>query len=122
MSNGKISDPTRWCFEQVEPYIFVGGDACYDAGGNDLRMENIKPCPEFNPSHKECKVKFPKSCNHFVMDLVGNPPYFTINHAFWLANLSLKVLSPYAKEIFTAFDKSNEGSLIPMDNYNIIMK
>ena len=122
MSNGKIADPTRWCFEQVTPYIFVGGNDYYDVGGNDFRMENMTPCPEFNPSHKECKIKFPKSCNKFVMNLIGNPPYLTINHAMWISNLSLKVLSPYAKEIFTAFDKAKEGCLIPMDNYNIVMK
>ena len=122
MSNGKIADPTRWCFEQVEPYIFVGDDQCYDAGGNQFRKANLRPCPAFDSGHKDSNIKFPKSCNKFVMDLVGNPPYLTINQAFWLGNAPLDILSIYAKEIYTAFDKYNEGAIIPIDNYNIIMK
>ena len=121
MSNGKIADPTRWCFEQVEPYIFVGDDSCYDAGGNHHRKANMQSPPEFNSQHKPANIKFPKSCNQFVMELVGNPPYLTINQAFWLGNLSLDVLQPHAKAIYTAFEKCKEGAIIPIDNYNIVM-
>lgn len=122
MSNGQIADPTRWCFECVEPYIFVGGDECYDAGGNQFRKANLKPCPAFNFDHKDSKIKFPTSCNKFVMDLCGSPKYITINQAFWLANAPLDILKPYAKAIYTAFDKCKQGCLIPIDNYNIVMK
>lgn len=122
MPNGKIADPTRWCFEGSLPYIFIGDDKCYDAGGNDMRMANLTPCPPFKESDKKTNIKFPKSCEAFVMILLGNPPYMTMNQAFWLGNLPLNILTPHATAIFTAFDAGGEGAIIPMDNYNIIMK
>lgn len=122
MANGKIADPTRWCFECVEPYISVGDEQCYDAGGNELRKAMMKPCPAFDATKTKVEIKFPASCNNFVMDLLQNPPYITINQLFWLGNLPLDLLKTHAKEIFTAFDKYKHGGIVPIDNYNIIMK
>lgn len=37
LPDGRIWDPTRWVFENVEPYIYVGPDDYYDFGASRLR-------------------------------------------------------------------------------------
>lgn len=37
LPDGQIWDPTRWVFENVEPYIYVGSDEFYDFGATRLR-------------------------------------------------------------------------------------
>jgi len=35
LEDGRILDPTRWSFENVEPYIYVGDAKDYDEGGTN---------------------------------------------------------------------------------------
>ena len=50
---GWVVDPTRWVFEDVKPYIYVGhpdvdSDWYYDEGGNQWRKDNLSPPPKYS--------------------------------------------------------------------------
>lgn len=123
--SGEIIDPTRWCFECKDPYIFVSkknqDEECYDAGGNKLRESFKSPAPKFNPEDKKLNITLEQSCDKFVMDLLNNPPFITVKMGFWLSNLPLKSLGEHAKAVYTSLEKSGHEAFIPVDNYDIVM-
>lgn len=122
-SDGSIIDPTRWCFEQVEPYIYIGKDEdSYDVGGNQLRMAIMNPLPEFNPNGKRVDLKLKEPCRTFVFALLNNPPFITINQLFWLGNLSPDSFDGHVKEVYEAIEKSGNIAIIPIDNCNTILR
>ena len=51
-----IVDPTRWVFEGVKPYIYVGENDFYDIGGNVYRAESLSSPPSYQDK-KEIKIK-----------------------------------------------------------------
>jgi len=122
LSNGQILDPTRFEFEQRHPYIYVGANDYYDAGGNKSRMKNMLPPPVFDFTEK-CTIltindgnaiKFIE--NHLNRKVTDNHVVVTVNQAFWLANLSLLVLKDACKPIFTALIQADLEAFIPIDN------
>ena len=119
-----IVDPTRWVFEGAEPYIFVSEDTKkeYDAGGQVHRANTLRPPPEFNKKDKEIKtLKLNREAEEYVLGLLGHP-YFTIHGLLWIANLPIKDLGKYAKEVYIALRDSDNEALVPIDNFRLVME
>ena len=122
--NGMIVDPTRWVFEGVEPYIWSGlDDGNYDPGGNIWRRNWERPCPEYTSSGKQINLEFDNPEDYsIIMDMLRYPPNVTVEHAFWLANLSILTLGmKLAKGVYQALEKAGLRAAIPIDNWVIVM-
>jgi hypothetical protein len=117
-SGDRIVDPTRWVFENVEPYIYSGPakDDDYDFGGNHLRKQMMKPIPDFDESQK-C-YGLTDSVKPFVQMMTGNQrDEVSIQQVMWLANLPLDMLQDKAEDVFKwiTYDVGLPG-FIPLDN------
>jgi hypothetical protein len=120
--DGSIVDPTRWVFECVSPYVYVGINDCYDAGGNIFRMVSQKPAPNWRRKKGErINLDLPWTAKCFVHALLKDySGSYSHEQGRWLANLSLYTLSPFAKEIFTALKDVGMIACIPIDNQDIV--
>lgn len=123
MPDGKICDPTRWVFEHVEPYIYVGAMDYYDAGGNRLREQLLKPPPKHDPKAlKKFKLKnisqevFDHICG--LLGCVGDT--LSLDQVFWLANLPLPRLQPFAREVYTWIASIERSGYVPIDNRQLV--
>lgn len=120
-----IVDPTRYVFEAREPYIYIGENDHYDAGGNLFREATEKPCPNYSATDKRVTLSVWKFCpvaHRFVMaELFGGAPGITFDMAFWLANLALPRLREHARPIYKAFVDAGQGALIPTDNRTLVL-
>ena len=127
LPDGKIYDPTRWEFEQVEPYIYVEHDWNneYDAGGNKLlALTHTQKPPQFNANDHIVEVKFPED-TLFYLNTIGLTPFqdqYSIGQMFWLANAPLKVLGSYATDIYITLNINDLKALIPIDNWGLVME
>jgi len=123
-NKGTIIDPTRWVFENKEPYIYFvhASHEDYDFGGNRLRMQTMIPCPPFNPKEKVYTLEDP-NVSQFLMTLLNNKDEkISVTQLHWIADLDPKILSNFAKDIYQ-FLKDNElGACVPIDNMNEIMR
>lgn len=115
-----IIDPTRWVFEGVASYIYVGENDYYDVGGNVFRSLSLQP-PQSYENQKEVEVKASKELEEFLLNLLGHP-YLTAVGLFWIANLPVKMLGSFAKETYRLLDKMKMSAFVPIDNYDLIMK
>ncbi len=121
-----VIDPTRWVFEAVKPYIYVGPRDHYDPGGNDLRaMTHSRVPPPFDDSDPKPRGWNPPArVRHEVALLLALPgPDLTpsVEMVRWLANLSPQRLGPMVKQIYRELAKSGNKALIPLDNWNAVM-
>lgn len=122
LKNGGIFDPTRWAFEMVEPYIYVGKNDHYDMGGNQYLAENRTPPPTFDINAELIELNFKSSaCDIFVKELLKDhrtktENKYTSTQIHWLVTLSLPELGPFASAIYDAAIKAKMGGFIPIDN------
>ena len=124
-----IYDPTRWVFENVAPYIYVGpkDDKDYDFGGNYIRKLYARPCPAYI---KKKSYVAPVELRPFIKLWMGKMYYgdgmIGGAQTIWLANLPLNILGDRARPLYEWIcDKDNGVGLpgfIPMDNRNLIMR
>ena len=121
-----IVDPTRWVFEAVKPYVYVGESDYYDMGGNQLREAMMRPAPSFDPSAKVVNIPFGKysrkAATFVKKDLLNGTPKVTEEQAFWLANLPLSHFKGFAKPIYEALIAKDMGALIPIDNRRFVLQ
>lgn len=113
-----IVDPTRWVFECVSPYIYVGpkDDKNYDFGGNNLRKMMMKPPPAFDINKKSWKIR--KGLRNFINAILecGNSR-ITIEQLLWVANCPLDILGIAAKPVYEWIrDDIKMPGFIPLDN------
>jgi len=125
LEDGSIFDPTRWSFENVRPYIYVGVNDHYDVGGNQFLYENRTEPPEFNKGERGItSVYFEGVVKTFVKELLlddRKEDTYTPAQIHWLATLSLSELGLLAEPVYDAIIKANMGGFIPIDNRNYIM-
>lgn len=127
LADGTIVDPTRFDFEQKPPYIYVGENDYYDAGGNLERLAKITPAPKFDPANKLLVLQIlDNPTASFLISNLQRPIrnrqlVITILQAFWLANLPLQVLGKNAKTIYTSLIDAGQEGLIPIDNKQMIL-
>ena len=128
-SDARVLDPTRWVFEAVDPYLYLGSAGDYDEGGDRLRTSLTTPCPAFSADTGAKKTVYDFSSRILsagawihVRQLVGGRGKHLARRelsggqVFWLANLPLGNLWPFAKEIYGAIDAIGRRALIPIDN------
>ena len=116
LGDGRVLDPTRWSFENVEPYIYIGSDEDYDEGGNQMRAAFRRPCPsaEDGPLAN-------------LKDVFGSAPLFermtktpfeemTRDQACWVANMPYDELDFAVASIYETLIANKMGVYIPIDN------
>lgn len=123
--DGTIADFTRWVFEAVQPYLFVGkNNEEYDESGSRVRRTLAFPMPPpvYDPHQRRLNLRLRKETRQYVLDeLLGGSPGVTFQQGVWLANVDLKTLSKHAREIFEALADRRLKELIPIDNWNAVM-
>lgn len=129
LADGTIIDPTRWAFEMVEPYIYVGkpgdeGHDNYDEGGNRWRMKMMRPPPPFDPNAKIIPLHdhLDEYGRMYVTLLIGAEPPWSAPQAFWLANLPVHCFENWAREVYQAFGKEDAEAFVPIDNWRMVME
>ncbi len=123
-ADGMIVDPTRWVFEGVEPYIFVGLPSMeYDEGANLLRARFARPAPIFDPNKQMVAVPAGEARELFSGLLGMSEVRAEINteQAFWLGNMALQALGGHAKPVYQALADMGMKAFIPCDNYARVM-
>lgn len=133
LEDGTILDPTRFSFENVEPYIWIGeNDGNYDQGGNQW-MEMLMITRPF-PKHGEGwnydvlhQITLHENILNHMRNLSQYAELFPIpiksetvtlhsGQLFWFANCPLSWLEPYTKEIYEVIRDSGNYEYIPIDN------
>lgn len=118
-----VTDPTRWVFEGVPPYIYWGKRGPeYDPGGNGLRRAMMQPCPPYDETARRVVLSFgDPGVRSAVMTMLGWPPFVTVDHCFWLANLPLDELGGLAGAVFESLVEAGQSALIPLDNLGLVL-
>lgn len=140
LPDGRILDPTRWSFEGVEPYIWIGpGDAPeYDEGNNTLSemMLSRTPWPEPDGSKTyrfELMAEIVREVEHHGAELTEDEIdgldynhiecHLTGPQVFWLANFPITLYSTpdYAREVYTQIEEHGFRAYVPLDNWKAVM-
>lgn len=119
LDDGRILDPTRWSFENVEPYIYIGRNKTdYDEGGNALRSMLEQPCP--SPSEgTPIQLKEVMASASLFEHLTKTPfDKMTREQVVWVANLSYQRLDFAVASIYATLIANDMRVFIPIDNYN----
>lgn len=126
LADGTVIDPTRWSFEDVNPYIYLGKPPNshrfwpYDEGGNRWRADNVRPCPAVVGSERYRITTLSEEPRAHIIALMG-PSYNGIGfldqgQVFWLSNLPYQTLEPYARAVYHWIDSRGLTAFIPIDN------
>lgn len=125
LRDGRVWDPTRWVFEDVAPYIYVGRNAVeYNFGGNALSEALRGPYPAAAPG-PVFKLALPRATRQAVGVLIGDPGwtgFATPQQVHWLANVNiLKLGVAHARPLFRAISRQGSGAYIPLDNHERVL-
>ncbi len=132
VATNQIIDPTRWVFEATDPYIYEGENDFYDTGGNRLREMLEAPPPGYHDRpagvqeswFQPVPLDVPELTELWIRDRLNLPrdaPHPNLNQVAWLANLSVNRLGIHAPWIFSAIKDAGHQTLIPIDNYDLIL-
>lgn len=121
VSGNRIIDPTRFEFEQVKPYIYVGDNDYYDAAGQNFLGQWGRPIPTFNVNDAEITLPLSLTVKNYLLDLVGHP-YFTLDTVFYLSNIPVAHLGAHAREFYSALDKTGNSAFVPIDSWRLIFR
>ena len=118
LDDGRVIDPTRWSFENVEPYIYIGhNETDYDEGSNKMREQLRGECP--GPNGKKANLKFDTGADALFEHLTETPAdEITVSQAMWVANESYDQLGFAVYGIYKTLIDSDMGAFIPIDNVN----
>jgi hypothetical protein len=126
LPNKQICDPTRWVFENTDPYIYIGENDFYDVGGNKFRQDNLRLPPAFDSkSKRQVTLKVSSSTDNLVRNLLNDDRVngaYSQDQLFWLANCPPQMFKSSAKEIYQALKEEGCIALIPFDNWTLIME
>jgi hypothetical protein len=141
LPDDRILDPTRWAFENKEPYLWLGkNDGSYDEGGNRLRKRfyTDRPCPRPKADTMDEEDDTRQLCLTLSMDAQlhlwlysgrvlsepwGSRGYWVeFEQLFWVANAPFMDLEPHAREIYQAIINVKQAALIPIDNRHMAFR
>lgn len=120
LPDGMVYDPTRFAFENKQPYVWVGHNGGeYDPGGNTIRRQNETP----RPKPKGLVVKLTKAQATAIKEFVPITAdrKIHLSDCFWLANLSLHSLGQDAADIYKVLVDLGFSGLIPIDNRHVVL-
>lgn len=133
LPDGQVCDPTRWVFENVEPYVYIGASDHYDEGANRLR-EHVRP-PSFDAEEQTVQIEqhvLAKDPWNFLEKLLRLDQLFsdedyeagtvTIPQLFWVGNRPPQELGEHAPAIYAAIKKLGYGAAIPFDNQLMVKR
>lgn len=133
LPDGRVLDPTRWVFEAVAPYLYIGdaegasssehGGAPleYDEGGNVWRERNLAPPPPFQPTVSRVELNLPQEASDHIYILLGGSPGVTVEQLLWLSNLPLARLGEHARAVFQAIVEAGHAGFLPIDNRRLVL-
>lgn len=123
LEDGRILDPTRWSFENENPYLALidesdGQHGEYDEGGGSWREAMRRPCPEADEGDEVFVLELTPECkelvDHMLPDGVGSDA-MTIQQLHWLSNASYDSFGPFVAAVYQGISKIERG-FIPLDN------
>lgn len=117
-------DPTRYVFEGVNPYIFLGPDphGYYDLGGDTLRSQMDRPAPERNLKEVQVPLTLPPDVVFWLSGLVEDyDGVLSLNQVVWLGNMSMRSLGKHAAVIYRALIDAGFRAVIPLDNREVVL-
>lgn len=126
-SDERICDPTRWVFENEDPYIYVADRSevdDYDVGGNRLRSELrdrlVEPDFPDDPEDVVDEFHLPPPAVELIRDLFdGNS--VGKDRLRWALSQEPQFLTPYTKRIYRAAVDAGYSAFIPIDNRRAIL-
>jgi len=124
-----ICDPTRWVFEHVEPYIFMGFDTenYYDLGGQTLRDSmnegrlRVIRSTIFKKKDYEIVVPRDSKIKKVVHSFFPGLKRLTRQHLSFIANQAPDVVGPDVKTVYQWIIKTGNAAYIPVDNRMLIL-
>lgn len=126
LDDGRVFDPTRWGFEDREPYLYLHPlTSDYDEGGNEINSRLRGGPPGYDPTEDTVSFsarELPTEAYNLVEKLLEidvseqEPGTFTKGQIFWLANAHYDHLKPHAQAIYLAIEKKGMGGFVPIDN------
>ncbi len=129
---GALLDPTRWVFEDVEPYLYwsSANDKDYDEGNSAVRKLFQRPAPRFNPLEKRTVLSrgvLPHTDWKNILGMLDDSPErpartICLSEVFWLANLTLDALGEMARPLFLALQAVSHEAMIPVDNFRRVVE
>lgn len=119
--NGFVLDPTRWVFEQREPYLFVQKTSKakeYDEGMTQLREAFEHSSPKRDLSQKQFAFKWDLDETTFLTNLFGESRSWNIltcEECFWIANKPPKRILPIVESFYKQLKGYDLLALVPID-------
>jgi hypothetical protein len=134
----QVIDPTRWCFQMREPYLYFGIGRDYDVGGQRASFERRGPYPAGPHDESQDSPRLTESQRaerrqltqlevtggalERLVELTGGQDRdFNIYQLFWLANLPLAWWGDDAPAIYAALHKAGHKAKIPTDYWRAAM-
>jgi len=119
-----LVDPTRWVFEDVEPYIFVdtANNTNYDFGSNRLKEVFMLPPPPHAPEQNQYKLPEGPVKAYCQSVFETDDDTLCAQRVGWIASQPLHHLGNLAEPIYrwVAEDVGIPG-FIPIDNKMLIL-
>ena len=119
LPDGRVLDPTRWSFEAVPPYIFLGVDPeNYDWGGQHWRRATRPPPPADDSEVEQTTLRLSRGALDQLNGLLGRKPSSTFTNAqvFWLSNAPYEDLYPHAREFYESLRVRGLIGYVPIDH------
>lgn len=125
-----VVDPTRWVFQNVEPYIYAERlrDAPdYDEGGNVLRAAMRSPCPKYETGgtaywDQKIKPRLSPRLRDRLYGLIGDVDGLTNGRLMWLANHSPEEIGlDLVAEFYEKLRRLDHEIWVPTDNWKRVM-
>lgn len=124
LDDGRILDPTRWSFENEEPYLalFTEDDeefGDYDEGGEEWREAMRMPFPDADPNDDLVSIELPPECAAFVNSMLPEGvtvQALSIQQVMWIANAPYDSFGPFVAEIYKGISEATSSAFIPLDN------
>jgi hypothetical protein len=116
LSDGRIVDPTRFVFENVAPYIYIGPkDSSYDEGGIRTKARTLPAISEGDLAITESE-----SSSLRAQGLLTSNNTLSLQGAQWLGHTPLN--APEALANFTLLQRLNLKVLVPLDCWQVVME
>ena len=114
LDDERALDPTRWVFEHVDPYIYIGNADDYDEVGNDFRTLFNRSCPTADKG-RLVNLKTSAS-NAALFERLTTTPFdkLTIQQLAWIATTPYDELGSNAVLIYETLVANDLKTLIPI--------